>query len=152
MCFFSEIIGPDSLLERPPRPNKITVGYCRVLNVWLTYTHWLNSCSLNGMADVDVERKNAPGPGAPREAEGDEEPEPRPPGQRRLSFFRQHPRAKWVILGVVVAIAGATFLIWQYESQRESTDDARIEGHIDPISPRVGGHVIAVNFEDNQYV
>jgi len=103
------------------------------------------------MADVDVERKTAE-TREQRESEAERESEPRPPVRRRYSFLRRHPGAKWVILGAVLAMAVAGYLIWQYESERESTDDARIEGHIDPVSARVGGHVIAVNFEDNQYV
>ncbi len=34
----------------------------------------------------------------------------------------------------------------------ESTDDAFIEGHVTPISPKVSGHVIAVHFDDNATV
>ncbi len=33
-----------------------------------------------------------------------------------------------------------------------ATDDAQIDGHINPISPRVGGHVMSVKVENNQYV
>jgi membrane fusion protein (multidrug efflux system) len=103
------------------------------------------------MADVDVERKAAETRQG-REPEPDQEFEPRPPGGRRSSFLRRHPGAKWGILAAVLVLTAAGYLIWQYESERESTDDARIDGHIDPISARVGGHVVAVNFDDNQYV
>ena len=100
------------------------------------------------MGDLQVEHK----PEEPAAAENNPEQPSRRPPRRRLSYFRQHPRAKWLIFGAVLLIAVGAYLIWQYESARESTDDARIDGHIDPISPRVGGHVVAVNFEDNQYV
>ena len=33
----------------------------------------------------------------------------------------------------------------------ETTDDAQVDGHINPISARVGGYVIKVNVNDNQY-
>ena len=101
------------------------------------------------MADVDLERKEERVEAEP-EQEQEHEPDSRRP--RRLSFFRRHPLAKWAILGAVLLFAVLGYLLWQYESKRESTDDARIDGHIDPISPRVGGHVTAVNVEDNQYV
>jgi membrane fusion protein (multidrug efflux system) len=51
---------------------------------------------------------------------------------------------------IVLAVAG--FLIWRYYAIRETTDDAQIDGYIHPVSPRVGGYVIAVNVDDNQYV
>src|SRR5581483_2548359 len=104
------------------------------------------------MAHLQVDRTSTEKPETARGPEADREPEPRPPARRRFSYFRRHPGAIWLLLLVVLALAIAGYFFWQYESQRESTDDARIDGHIDPVSARVGGHVIAVNFEDNQYV
>jgi membrane fusion protein, multidrug efflux system len=72
--------------------------------------------------------------------------------QRAQGFFRRHPNAKWVLLLVVLAIAVGVFFIWSYYSVREGTDDAQIDGHIIPISGRVPGTVVSVNFEDNQFV
>jgi membrane fusion protein (multidrug efflux system) len=56
-----------------------------------------------------------------------------------------------------VAIAGTLALasavgLGVHALDFESTDDAFIEGHVTPISPRVSGHVIAVHFEDNATV
>jgi membrane fusion protein (multidrug efflux system) len=48
-----------------------------------------------------------------------------------------------VVGGVVVVLRRAG---------RESTDDAFVEGHIVPVSPRVEGHVSAVHVTDNQWV
>jgi len=61
-------------------------------------------------------------------------------------------RTRWVVPGLVVVLAAAGYFVWQYYSVRESTDDAQVDGHITPISARVGGTVIAVNVTDNQYV
>jgi membrane fusion protein (multidrug efflux system) len=72
--------------------------------------------------------------------------------QRRLGYFRTHPRAKWVVAAVVLVILGLGIFFWHYYSIRESTDDAQIDGHIDPISPRVTGTVINVLHDDNQFV
>jgi membrane fusion protein (multidrug efflux system) len=72
--------------------------------------------------------------------------------QRRLGYFRTHPRAKWVIAVVVLLLIGAGIFFWHYYSVRESTDDAQIDGHIDPISPRVTGTVLRVLHDDNQFV
>jgi membrane fusion protein, multidrug efflux system len=72
--------------------------------------------------------------------------------QRRLGYFRTHPRAKWIVAVVVLLILGAGIFFWQYYSVRESTDDAQIDGHINPISPRVTGTVLRVLHDDNQLV
>jgi membrane fusion protein, multidrug efflux system len=70
----------------------------------------------------------------------------------RPSFFHEHPRAKWAILGVAVMVAVAAYFGWNYYSTRESTDDAQIDGHIIPVSARVGGFVEKVLVEQNQEV
>jgi membrane fusion protein, multidrug efflux system len=54
------------------------------------------------------------------------------------------------VILIIIAIAG--FALWSYYSVRESTDDAQIEGHIHPISAKVGGTVTAVHFIENRYV
>ena len=41
---------------------------------------------------------------------------------------------------------------WWDSRHWESTDDAQIDGHIYPISARVGGQVIKVNVDDGQFV
>jgi membrane fusion protein, multidrug efflux system len=72
--------------------------------------------------------------------------------ERRAGFFRQHPQAKWIILVVLLAVVAGGLLVWHYYSVRESTDDAQVDGHIDPISARVSGTVIKVYYDDNQQV
>jgi membrane fusion protein (multidrug efflux system) len=79
------------------------------------------------------------------------EPEPEQVQPKR-SWFREHPRAVWWILLFVLIAGVAGFFIWSYYVVRESTDDAQIDGHIFPISARVGGRIVKVNFEENQYV
>jgi membrane fusion protein (multidrug efflux system) len=39
-----------------------------------------------------------------------------------------------------------------YFAYRESTDDAQIDGHINPVAAKVAGHVVSIDVEDNQYV
>jgi membrane fusion protein (multidrug efflux system) len=91
------------------------------------------------------------------------DPEPAPGDERRTGkerrmlserrapgFFREH--AKWIVAVVaLVLLVGGAFL-WRYYSVRESTDDAQIDGHINPISPRVSGTVLRVLHDDNQMV
>jgi membrane fusion protein (multidrug efflux system) len=51
-----------------------------------------------------------------------------------------------------LAILAAVFFLWRYLGSYESTDDAQIDGHVNSVSARVGGHVLKLNVEDNQYV
>ena len=88
---------------------------------------------------------------APREPWPEEAGTPRRTG-RAQGYFRAHPRAKWVLLALVVVIVVAGYAVWNYYASRESTDDAQIDAHIVPISARVGGTVEKVNVNDNQYV
>jgi membrane fusion protein (multidrug efflux system) len=51
----------------------------------------------------------------------------------------------------LLVIAGAV-LLWLYFASYESTDDAQVDVHLYPVSPRISGYVIKVNINDNQYV
>lgn len=57
----------------------------------------------------------------------------------------------FLIIAVVVALV-AGFFLWRYFTSYESTDDAQIDGHLHPVSARVGGHVLKLLVSDNQYV
>jgi membrane fusion protein (multidrug efflux system) len=73
-------------------------------------------------------------------------------GQRARSYFRENRPGKWLLGLLLVAAVAASLGLWRYYAVRESTDNAQIDGHIVPVSARVGGTVIAVNVDDNQYV
>lgn len=59
-----------------------------------------------------------------------------------------------LIVGVLalLLLAGGVFSLYSESLKYESTDDAQIDGHLNPISTRVAGTVKAVYVEDNQYV
>jgi membrane fusion protein (multidrug efflux system) len=78
--------------------------------------------------------------------------ETKPTRKERRSYLRERPGLKWALLAVVLAVAAVGYWAWSYYSIRETTDDAQIDGHINPISARVGGTVVAVNVDDNQLV
>lgn len=69
---------------------------------------------------------------------------------------QQDPRRKRTIrliaLAVIVVALIAAIPIWAYYSVRESTDDAQVDGHVVPISPRITGTVLTVLVNDNQPV
>ena len=67
-------------------------------------------------------------------------------------FRSRNPRLRmFIIVGVVVLLV-AGFFLWRYFNSYESTDDAQVDGHLNPVSARVGGHVQKLVVDDNQYV
>ena len=89
----------------------------------------------------------------PTLVESQTEPEERAPDNAvNGSHFQRNPQTKWLLVAAVIVVLAVVAGLWQYYSVRESTDDAEIDGHIIPISPKVGGTVLAVNVKDNQYV
>lgn len=73
------------------------------------------------------------------------EPDRVAPRQRSL-------RSIWLLLAGLVIAAGA-YLAWRMlYAGKESTDDARVDGHIIQISSKVSGTVIQVAVEDNDQV
>jgi hypothetical protein len=57
-----------------------------------------------------------------------------------------------VVALLVLAIGAIAPFAWNYLESYESTDDAQIDGHIDPLSSRIDGTVIAVHAEDDDRV
>jgi membrane fusion protein, multidrug efflux system len=55
-----------------------------------------------------------------------------------------------VVLVILALVFGSRYLI--FVMSHESTDDAFIQGHIVPVSARVGGHITKVYVDDNQWV
>jgi len=58
-------------------------------------------------------------------------------------------------VGVVVVLLAALFFGYtefRYLQRYETTDDAQIDGDVDPVTPKVGGYVKAIRFKDNQLV
>ncbi|HEU5400485.1 MAG TPA: HlyD family secretion protein [Terriglobales bacterium] len=68
------------------------------------------------------------------------------------AYLREHPGVRYGLIAGFIILVVAGVLVWHYYYVRESTDDAQVDGHITPISARVGGTVISINFQDNQEV
>jgi membrane fusion protein (multidrug efflux system) len=64
---------------------------------------------------------------------------------------RRSKRGLFLLVPVILAIAGY-FVYERYFANRESTDNAQIDGHINPIASKVAGHVVNIDVRDNQYV
>jgi len=68
------------------------------------------------------------------------------PGGKRMA------RAKIIAPIVVLLLAAGSALAYHYYAGWESTDDAQIDGYINPISSRVSGYITHVYVDNNQYV
>ena len=74
----------------------------------------------------------------------DAEKKPLDPGTKRKRILIG------VVVGVLVLIAGIAW--WLYSRTYEATDDAQIDGHLNPIASRIAGTVKAVYVESDQPV
>ncbi|MBC3788737.1 HlyD family secretion protein [Spirosoma utsteinense] len=56
--------------------------------------------------------------------------------------------------GVIILLAALFFGYseFRYLQRYETTDDAQIDGDVDPVTPKVGGYVNEIRFKDNQAV
>ena len=57
-----------------------------------------------------------------------------------------------LVAPLLLAIGALAPFAWNYLQSYQSTDDAQIDGHIDPLSSRIDGTVIAVHAEDDDRV
>lgn len=96
----------------------------------------------------EIERSEVQGE---RPQEG-RDPEVRDRDEDRRGFFQKHPAAKPIVF--LVAIIAIVLVGWFWWESRhwEDTDDAEVDGYIYPISARVAGHVIKVNYNDGDLV
>jgi membrane fusion protein (multidrug efflux system) len=83
--------------------------------------------------------------------------EARPPAlsERDLKwreFQSRNPRFRMFLIIAVVVLLVTGFFLWRYFNSYESTDDAQIDGHLNPVSARVAGHVQKLLVADNQLV
>ena len=87
-----------------------------------------------------------------KNAEKDQSKDNQASGDKKPEDPRRKRAVRLVILAVLVVAVIAAIPIWAYYSVRESTDDAQVDGHVIPISPRINGTVLTVLVNDNQVV
>jgi membrane fusion protein, multidrug efflux system len=100
------------------------------------------------MAQVQEQEPKATGEGSPN---------PRP---EQLSYDNSPPvedtgrkrKIRFILLALLVVAAIISIPIYSYYAARESTDDAQVDGHLIPISPRISGTVVEVLVRDNERV
>ncbi|MBV9264736.1 MAG: HlyD family secretion protein [Acidobacteriaceae bacterium] len=98
------------------------------------------------MADDTSQQRNAQAPQAQADEQHDSEARRRPVNPRRKRTVR------FVLLAILVVAIIAAIPIYAYYTARESTDDAQVDGHLIPISPRVSGTIVSVLVNDNEPV
>jgi membrane fusion protein, multidrug efflux system len=77
----------------------------------------------------------------------------RPLASRTSTEDLPQRKSRWVLLIIPIVLLAAGYFIYQhYFAFRESTDDAQIDGHINPVAAKVSGHVVSIQVEDNQFV
>ncbi len=72
--------------------------------------------------------------------------------RRKRSDPRRKRTVRLIVIAVLVVAIIVAIPVYSYYSVRESTDDAQVDGHVIPISPRIGGNVLSVLINDNQTV
>ncbi len=97
----------------------------------------------------DLEQQKPP---EERPREQTQDPEAHHREEDRRGFFKRHPAARPIVFLVVILALLLVGWFWWESRHWEDTDDAEIDGHIYPISARVSGHVIKVNYDDGQFV
>jgi membrane fusion protein (multidrug efflux system) len=66
--------------------------------------------------------------------------------------FRHINKRILLLVLLILALGAVSPFVWNYLQSYESTDDAQIDGHIDPLSSRINGTVIRVHAENNDRV
>jgi len=72
--------------------------------------------------------------------------------EKKTTNPRRKRTIRFVILALLVVAAIAAIPVYAYYSVRESTDDAQVDGHVIPISPRISGTLISILVKDNEAV
>jgi membrane fusion protein (multidrug efflux system) len=65
---------------------------------------------------------------------------------------RGRRKAFLIFFLVLLVLAAAGFLYWLHQRQFETTDDAQVDAHLNPISARIEGTITHVYVDDNQIV
>ncbi len=69
-----------------------------------------------------------------------------------MAYVRENRKVRRMLIAGAIVVFVAIVALWWYYSGRESTDDAQIDGHIIPISAKVGGTLEAIYVEENTFV
>jgi membrane fusion protein, multidrug efflux system len=65
---------------------------------------------------------------------------------------RQGRRGLWILVLFILVAASVGYFAYKHYSTWEETDDAQIDGHINPVAARVGGTILSVKIADDMVV
>ncbi|HEV2489232.1 MAG TPA: HlyD family secretion protein [Candidatus Acidoferrales bacterium] len=91
------------------------------------------------MTELELEKEAAPGAA-----------EQAPPAEKSSPLQKQRLRRALLVAGTAAAIVALG--LWAYYRNRETTDDAQVNGHIIPVASKVYGDVAEILVKDNQQV
>jgi membrane fusion protein, multidrug efflux system len=74
------------------------------------------------------------------------------PGQAGKAAAGRGSKAKWLLFIIPILFVAGYFAYQHYFAGRETTDDAQIDGHINPVSTKVSGQVMDIMVKENQFV
>ena len=86
------------------------------------------------------------------------QPEPQAPSATAIPTkpsaptSRRRNRAFLIFFIILLAIGIGGLLYWLHARQFETTDDAQVDAHFNPISARIDGNITKVYVDDNQFV
>jgi membrane fusion protein (multidrug efflux system) len=78
------------------------------------------------------------------------EPAGQRPGEGAITKGRGRAFLIFFVVLLIAAVAGLMY--WRQAQQFESTDDAQVEAHLNPVSARIDGSIAKVYVENNQVV
>lgn len=91
---------------------------------------------------IDLDAKSTPGPQDAKPA----------PEVGSTGGQLSNPKTKYAVLAVLALLAVGSIAAWLYYRNRETTDDAQVDGHLAPVASKIYGSVAEVLVNDNQAV
>ncbi len=85
------------------------------------------------------------------EKDSEAPPQSPPQSSEEPRHGTRHKALKWGLGALAVAVI-VGFVWWLLTRNRQSTDDAQVNGHLVPISSRVSGSVLQIMVHDNEHV
>jgi membrane fusion protein, multidrug efflux system len=102
---------------------------------------------------TDIEAPSKPSEASPAAPPSTSSPSSSaPPVSRSSNPLRSNPRARIYLIGAIIVLLVGGYFAYRYFTSYESTDDAQVDGHLQPLSARISGYVLKVNVDDNQEV